>query len=57
VNAAVLDGRISGDRIDGFDKLKREEERLAAKVDGRLKAERNRRLRAFHRQIRDQPSR
>ncbi|MDX6203391.1 MAG: ribosome biosis GTPase / thiamine phosphate phosphatase [Frankiales bacterium] len=57
VNEAVDEGRLTGDRIDGFVKLQREEERLAAKVDGRLRAERNRRQRAFHRSLRDQPSR
>jgi ribosome biogenesis GTPase len=57
VNAAVGDGRLTGDRIDGFVKLQREEERLAAKVDSRLRAERNRQLRAFHRSLRDQRSR
>ena len=57
VNAAVLDGRITGDRIDGYAKLQREEERLAAKVDSRVRAERNKRLRAFHRSLKDQPSR
>ncbi|MDX6257318.1 MAG: ribosome biosis GTPase / thiamine phosphate phosphatase [Frankiales bacterium] len=57
VNAAVAEGRLTGDRIDGFVKLQREEERLAAKVDSRLRAERSRQLRAFHRSLRDQPSR
>jgi ribosome small subunit-dependent GTPase A len=57
VNAAVEDGRLTGDRIDGFVKLQREEQRLAAKLDGRLRAERNRQLRAFHRSLRDQQSR
>jgi ribosome biogenesis GTPase len=57
VNAAVEHGRLTGDRIDGFVKLRREEERLAAMVDGRLRAERNRQLRAFHRSLRSQRSR
>jgi hypothetical protein len=43
--------------MDGFFKLQRENERLAAKVDGRLRAERKRELRTFYRAIRDQPSR
>lgn len=54
VNAAVEDGRLTGDRIDGFVKLAKEEERLAAKVDSRLRAERNRQQRAFHRSLRGQ---
>ena len=54
VNAAVENGQLTGDRIDAFVKLQREEERLAAKVDSRLRAERTRQLRAFHRSLRDQ---
>jgi ribosome biogenesis GTPase len=57
VNAAVYEGHLTGDRIDAYAKLRREEERLMAKVDGRVRAERNKRLRAFHRSLRDQPSR
>ena len=57
VTQAVEDGRLTGDRLDGFVKLRREEECLAAKVDGRLRAERNRQLRAFHRSLRDQKPR
>ncbi len=57
VNAAVADGVLEGERVDGLSKLQREQQRLEAKVDGRLRAERNRELRKVHRALRDQPSR
>jgi ribosome biogenesis GTPase len=57
VTAAVIDGALKGDRIDGYQKLLREQERLDARVDARLRAERSRKNRAFHRSIRDQPHR
>lgn len=57
VNAAVEEGLISGDRLDGYAKLQREQERLAAKVDARLRAEHNKKIRSFSRSIRNQPYR
>lgn len=57
VNAAVDEGLLAGERIDGYAKLQREEERLAAKRDARLRAEHNKKIRSFSRSIRDQPSR
>jgi ribosome biogenesis GTPase len=57
VNAAVEEGLIPGDRVDGYAKLQREEERLAAKVDARLRAEHNKKIRSFSRSIRNQPYR
>jgi ribosome small subunit-dependent GTPase A len=57
VNAAVEDGRLSGDRTEGYAKLRREEERLAAKVDARLRAEHNKKIRSFGRSLKNQPNR
>jgi ribosome biogenesis GTPase / thiamine phosphate phosphatase len=57
VSAALEDGRLTGDRLDGYAKLQREEERMAAKVDSRLRAERSRQLRAWQRSLRNQHNR
>ncbi|BEP14993.1 ribosome small subunit-dependent GTPase A [Acidothermaceae bacterium B102] len=57
VNAAVDEGLLDGERIDGYAKLQREEERLGAKLDARLRAEHNKKIRSFSRSIRDQPNR
>jgi ribosome biogenesis GTPase / thiamine phosphate phosphatase len=54
VNAAVEEGVITGDRVEGYAKLQREEERLAAKLDARLRAEHNKKIRAFSRSIKNQ---
>jgi ribosome biogenesis GTPase len=55
VNAAVEVGLIPGERLDGYAKLQREEQRLAAKVDARLRAEHNKKMRNFSRSLKNQP--
>ena len=57
VNEAVGEGLLPGDRVDGYAKLQREEERLAAKVDARLRAEHKKKMQAFSRSIKTQRSR
>ena len=57
VTAAVQEGLLTGNRVEGYAKLQREEERLAAKLDARLRAEHGRKLRTFSRAVRNQPKR
>ena len=52
VAAAIADGRLPADRLEGLEKLAREEAWLAARRDARAGTERKQRVKAIHREQR-----
>jgi ribosome small subunit-dependent GTPase A len=57
VAAAIDDGRLDPARFLAWRKLQAEAHRQLLRVDARARAEAKSKLRSFHRQLRDQPSR
>jgi ribosome biogenesis GTPase len=57
VAAAIDEGRLDPGRFTGWRKLQAEAHRQLLRVDARARAQERARLRAFHRQVRDQPNR
>jgi ribosome biogenesis GTPase len=57
VTAALDDGRLDPARFTAWSKLQAEAHRQLLRVDARARAQEHARLRAFHRQVRDQPNR
>jgi len=55
VAAAVAGGRLAGERLAGFHKLRRELASLAARQDGLARQEERRRWRAIHKSMRHLP--
>ncbi len=54
VKEAIEDGRLEFARLDSYRRLQREQQRLAARTDARLRAERSAAFKAMGRQIRTQ---
>ena len=57
VAAAIDDGMLDPGRLQGWRKLQAEARRQLARVDARVRAAENAKLRSFHRSLRNQPSR
>ena len=56
VNAAIADGALSRDRLDGYRDLERELGSLAVRADGRAQAQQRQRLRVMNRALRQAES-
>jgi ribosome biogenesis GTPase len=57
IAAAIAAGDLSADRLLSYQKLQREQRRLAARTDAKLRAERRAEFKAFYRQHKRQPHR
>jgi ribosome biogenesis GTPase len=53
VAAAIAAGVLTRERLDGYNKLQREQRVLAARQDGRAQAERHRKVKVFSRAVRE----
>jgi ribosome biogenesis GTPase len=54
IRQAISDGRLDTERFESYERLVRDQQRLAARLDARLRAERARELRAFSRRMKEQ---